>query len=139
MNEAQRLAKAKADYEAALAEVRRLKIEAEAAAKVADIALGAAERELESAQMEADKLLPTCVLHSYRRLTGKRSRKHLCVIKRTAKTASVKIIGRPDDRAKKFRADKDGRWNPCQKQDPYAQITYWIEFPEESPSATDSI
>ena len=138
MNEAQRLAKAKADYEAALAEVRRLKAEAEAAISTAETAQGKAYAEMEAAQVAADRLLPTCDLHSYGRFSGKRARELRCVIKRTAKTASVKIIGLPDDRAQQFRIDKDGRWNPFPKQDPQGRITHWIEFPDET-SAPDPV
>ena len=138
MNETQRLAKAKTDYEAALAEVRRLKTEAEAAISTAETAKGKAYAEMESAQVAADRLLPTCDLHSYGRFSGKRTRELRCVIKRTAKTASVKIIGLPDDRAQQFRIDKDGRWNPFPMQDQHGRITNWIEFPDET-SAPDPV
>ena len=139
MNEAHRLAKAKTDYEAALAEVRRLKIETEAAISSAETAQGKAYAEMEAAQVAADRLLPTCDLHSYGKFSGKRTRELRCVIKRTAKTAYVKIIGIPDDRAQQFRIDKDGRrWNPFPKQDAQGRITHWIEFPDET-SATDPV
>ena len=139
MNEAQRLAKAMADYEAALAEVRRLKIEAEAAISAAESAQGKAFAEMEYAQVAVDMLLPTCVLHSHGRFSGKRAQEQRCVIKRTAKTASVKIIGLPDDRAQQFRVDKDGRWSPYPKQDPYARITNWIEFPDDPHAEPDPV
>jgi len=137
MNEAQRLAKAKADHEAARAEVLRLKIEAEAAAKVADIALGVAERELEAAQMAADKLLPVCARHHRSRRAGA-TVDEMVIVKRTPKSAVVKFAGHPDDRTSLFKADKDGVYRISPKPTGYWAPTIWIEFPDDT-SAPDPV
>lgn len=137
MNEAQRLAKAKADYEAALAETGRLREEAEEKIKEAVAVQRAAFMEMESAQMAADKLLPVCIMHARNFRTGKHEKLTRSIAKRTAKTVLVKIAGQPDERAQAFRISKTGRWDIYPRQDSWASVDYWIEFPEESPSAPD--
>ena len=137
MNEAQRLAKAKADYEAALAETGRLKKDAEEKIKAAEVAQRAAFMEMESSQMAADKLLPVCVMHACNFRTGTHEKLMRRVAKRTSKTVFVKIAGQPDERAQAFRIGKTGRWYIYLRQDLWASMDYWIEFPEESQSATE--
>lgn len=138
MNEAQRLAKAKADYEAALAETGRLRKDAEEKIKVAEVAQRAAFMEMEAAQMAADKLLPACVMHARNFRTGKHEKLTRRIAKRTAKTVLVKIAGQPDERAQAFRIGKTGRWDIYPRQDSWASVDYWIEFPDET-SAPDPV
>lgn len=136
MNEAQRLAKAKADHEAALAEVRRLKIEAEAAIGAAEAAQGKAYAEMEAAQVAADRLLPTCIMHSTGWRSGKQEHSRRYIVKKTAKTVFVKMAGQADDRAQQFRLGKSGQWDQYPRADRWAKQHHWIEFPDET-SAPD--
>ena len=137
MNEAQRLAKAKADFEAAYAESSRLQQETEKAMKQAREAVSRARDEVNAAQLAADRLLPTCVKHHKSGRDGLTSSRAV-VVKRTPKSVAVKLAGCPDDSASLFKADKDGVYRISPKPTGYWAPTIWIEFPDET-SATDPV
>ncbi|MEN9489596.1 MAG: hypothetical protein RJA63_45 [Pseudomonadota bacterium] len=135
MNEAQRLAKAKANFEAAWAESSRLQQEAEKVTKQAREAVSRARDEMNAAQLDADQLLPTCVRH-YKSGRDGLTVDRVVVVKRTPKSVTVKSAGCSDDNASLFKADKDGVYRISPKPTGYWAPTIWIEFPDET-SAPD--
>lgn len=137
MNEAQRLAKAKADFEAAWAEVARLRKEAEASIREAEEIQRIARVEMDCAQFAADNLLPICARHVRSSRDGL-TVDEMVIVKRTPKSATVKLAGSPDDRASLFKADKDGVYRISPKPTGYWAPTIWIEFPDET-SAPDPV